>query len=475
MAGCEFDIRTSITVVQHEFNHSWSRGIRAIGEELANSFSRVREIQAPTGANFGLTYEINNGRLYWPGDRLSVEAHMRRNIVWLKANSGTEAQIKQARLDLLVFREIQHRALSLDDGQSVMWLAQKTTEPTDGVALQQIKKQGDKLMQSSQLLPFDQQSEIDNFMNSVNENREEVSVENGVGGWIVQGEGINFEQDLPAMIDQAMLSSVALEYIPETMPLIYPAVMRTFETVAVPLPAAIVAETVIPVSEANGFWFEVMAAAATPVMAENSTSITSRPGPEVFTITETQAPEYVDKETSSSELEVVDIQKIDEIVPTRTDPVVVVREKPARITPKVIEKAQPVSKVFESKKEAKRSVPNIVREYTTSKTVFEVKPKEPAKKKTTITSGRVLKVKQKRPTRLNFVGKKTADVSSASEHPVFNTDEILVWQPKIVAKWQDYTIYILAFFYALLSTKPIRLTINRGSGHSRQQQIIFTP
>jgi len=259
---CPFNLRVSLTVIDHAFHNSVGDGFRAIGEEINNVFSRGREVLVPDKPFPDLEYEIVNNRLHWSGDRMSVEHHLRRYIVWLKANGGTETQLDQARLDVKVFREVQRRALGLSDNNAIMWLAQKTTEPSDGVALQQIRKQDGKLIQSSQLLPFDQQNQIDNFRDQLSQHRDDISIDDSVGGWIIQGLALDFEQDLPEMIEQAMQPVVLAEAMSVMMPL--PEITNTglFEPLVASVWTESLTETPRPVSETSGFWFEVMAAAA---------------------------------------------------------------------------------------------------------------------------------------------------------------------------------------------------------------------
>lgn len=289
---CPYNLRASLTVIQHAFHDSVGDGFRAIGEEVNNAFSRGREVLTPNKPFPDLEYEIVNNRLHWAGDRLSVVHHLRRYIVWLRANGGTETQLDQARLDLKAFRKIQRLALGLSNGNAVMWLAQKTTGPTDGVALQQIRKQGDKLIQSSQLLPFDQQSQIDIFQDQIGQNRDDVSIDDSVGGWIVQGEALDFTQDLPGLVKQARQPVVLPEAISEAMtlrePVTYTTIVRSIGEVGL-AEASFTPDVPVSVSEAAGFWFEVMAAVAAPAVIETSVpeysvENTSRFGPAVSEI-----------------------------------------------------------------------------------------------------------------------------------------------------------------------------------------------
>lgn len=451
--GNEFNLAVSLTVIGDGFNRSFNDGFRAIREEAINAFTRAREIQSPETATFGLTYEVKNNRLYWPGDRLSVEHHLRRNIVWLKANGGSEAQLKQARLDLAVFREVQTRALGLSDGQGVMWLAQRTTEASDGVALQQIRRDGDKLIQSSQLLPFDQQSQIDNFIDFLNENREIVSVEDSVGGWIVQGEALNFKQDLPEIIDEVYQAERPLPSLVTT-----PAVnnINLFEPLAIPAQTENIIETPRPVTTTTGFWFEVMAAAVTmPV------------------VNETSAPEFVAKNTSSSEPEVTEVIAAAK-TSTASEPTRIIFVKSESRIPaslRVSSEVRSVKTVFVGKAAERPPVAVKTQEKTPASMI-------PTGKNNNKSSAAVRKLSL--PTAVSKELKRLAPESKpvvfrAAEPPVYevNEKEIPVWQPKIMAAIGDYTIYILAFFWAILNKNLIRLSVSRGSGWWQRMAVIF--
>ncbi len=290
---CPFNLNVSLTVIDKAFHDSLADGFQAIKYEAINAVSRGREIMTPGMPFPDLTYEIVNGRLHWPGDKLSVVHHLRRNIVWLNANGGTEAQLDQAKLDLVVFLEVQNRALGLGDGLAVMWLAQKTPLPTDGVALQQIRREGDKLIQSSQLLPFDQQFQIDNFQDQINKNRDDVSVDDSVGGWIVQGEAVDFQQELPELIDQAqrLPQSDFLPMEQEHWQQQFPLLPEQMTVGQIQVGGQVKIDRPIQVSSEASFWFGVMAAAQEEKKEEMLLEVpTSPPAGEAGTVLEGVKP-----------------------------------------------------------------------------------------------------------------------------------------------------------------------------------------
>lgn len=527
-----FNLRVSYTVIKHGFHHSFTKGIQAVKDEAVNAVSRLREIGAAEKPFPDLAYEIINGRLHWSEDELPVEYHYRAYISWLKDNGGNQAQIKHARLELANFFKVQSLALDLDDGLAAMWLSQKTTDPTKGVAYQQIRREGDKLIQSSQLLPFDQQLQIDSFRDQISEGREDVSIDDSVGGWIVTGEAVDFKQELPEMIEAVMMPSVVSEAMPLSMPvslaevvptITMPAAIPIFEAAVSSVPPTKMDEIVIPVneatgfwwqvstkenvdyvqddiflerettivrsvevvnatetvsesvlnkparsntlldvavpiSEAMGFWFEVMAATATPVSAETSTVI------------ETPAPEFVAENTSDLEHEEIVATEISIVrEPTRrvfvgpkiVEPVITVtkeKETPVLVASKSND--QPIRNVFAGEKKDK---PNAA--------VVKLSKTKPEAVKVEKGVGTVLRlhrdtVREKdKPN--TVVSKPSGRVPEgdfqASEPPVFEIDESVI-VPHFFAAVPDYTIYILAFFFALLNTNMVQLESGRGSG-----------
>ncbi len=241
-----FNLNVSYTVIKHGFHQSFTEGFRTIWGEAKNIVSRGREVLVPGKPFPDFTYDIVNGRLHWPGDEKPVEYHYRANISWLMTNGGSEEQISHAKLELAGLLEIQPRVLNLQDKQSVMWMSQKTMDPTKGIALHQIRKEGNKLIQSSQLLPFDQQSQIDTFINKLSNGREVASVSDDVGGWIVQGQAVDFDRGFPETISEVMT--------PEFQG------VNWQELTMIELPQ--LSDRVVSV-EPTSFWWQILAAKAT--------------------------------------------------------------------------------------------------------------------------------------------------------------------------------------------------------------------
>jgi hypothetical protein len=245
MGGCEFDLAASLTVIDKGFKKSVGDGFLAIKQETTNVITRGREILAPTAASFVQLYEVVNGRLHWLGDKLSVEHHLRRYPVWLKAHDAPEEQINQSKLDRDVWSVVEPGVLKLGNGQALFWLAMRTADAAKGVALQQIKKENGLLIQNSQLLPFDKLAEIEGFLDLLTEGREDASINVGedsglstIGGWIVEGASIDFGKDLPGLIDQAIQPLSNL------------------------IPVEVLPQIQFLVTTITSFWFEVAAAAA---------------------------------------------------------------------------------------------------------------------------------------------------------------------------------------------------------------------
>lgn len=392
--GQEYNLNVSLTVVQNAFRDSLGDGLRAIGEEINNAFSRGREILDPNKPFPDLEYQIVNNRLHWAGDQLSVVHHLRRYIVWLSANNGTDVQLNQARMDLAVFREVERRSFGLREGEALFWLAQRTPEPSEGVALQQIRKQGDKLIQTSQLLPFDQTWQIDNFRDQVGTNRDNVSVDDSIGGWIVEGESLNFVEDLPVIVEQAQRQS---ELLPETTIPIYE---RFASFPQLPINRLIGnkgSETtvikpalpeIIPVSETTGFWFEAMTAAAEP-------ADTSGSEPEVLQLTTTIVRSIVAGESKSSEPLRSDFEAAEASTPkselTRlvstvvgTGRVELQSLKPTRTNP--VGKAKTSRMISQSKEEKK---PLVVNKAPERRRITETTPKKLGVDKQTTIVGKI--------------------------------------------------------------------------------------
>ncbi|MDP4030662.1 MAG: hypothetical protein Q8P47_00085, partial [Candidatus Beckwithbacteria bacterium] len=276
--GKEFDLAVSLTVIDKGFKKSAGDGLFAIKQETTNAVTRAREILAPKAASFEQFYEAVNGHLHWLDDKLSVEHHLRRYSAWLKARNTPVELINQSQLDRDVWSVVEPRVLKLEDGQALFWLAMRTADAANGVALQQIKKDNGKLIQNSQLLPFDKLAEIEDFLGLLSSGREEASIAvsqdsglSAVGGWIVEGDSIDFDKNLPALIDQTiqpnLIPAMMTERVFQLRSL--PVIQSTEPapvTVELSVEQPIEPEKSVPVTTADSFWFGAAAVSAVAVM-----------------------------------------------------------------------------------------------------------------------------------------------------------------------------------------------------------------
>ncbi len=515
-----FNLRVSFTVIRHGFHHSLGEGFQAIRDEAINVVSRFREIGASEKPFPDFAYDIVNGRLHWPGDELPVDYHYRAHISWLKGNGGTEEQVNHAKLELANFLKVQGLAVGLDDGQAAMWLSQRNPEPANGVALQQIRKEGARLIQSSQLLPFDQQSQIDSFQDEISQGRDDVSIDDSVGGWIVQGQALNFKKDVPGIIDHVYQAERSLFGVTpqfaqsrwQELPGINSS--NLFKSMVLPIQAANVTETARPTTTTTGFWFEAMAMAAEPmavdtlIKPELGINVVEIAMPEKAAILEKPASSFASPE-KALRADIISIGEKDK-VPTKLNlevekqvepaktvfaskkeerrqtssrvPEVKAIKRPERKTVKIFETAKieapmktPIGLNLEVKKQAESERTIFERHKKPSGRVPEMK-KEPRKERKT-TKGEKAVFQARMPKKREAAGKsETISLPPIYNIPrwflepqVFNENEIPVWQIIFADAGDEnnaITLLIVTSFFLIANTKWLRSDEVRGSGNS---------
>jgi len=212
--GCEFDIRVSGIAISKALDRSFDQGLIQIGNEIKNVFTRTQEVTNPLEAYFRTlltikTNKIGETALFWEGYDRSISNSMLRNAALLKLNGASKEEVEKAKAEWKMWNRLEQTTLNLGDGQAIQFLALRGIEAEQGIALQQIKREGEKLVLESQLLPFNQRSQIESFRRHIDENRKETGIlpENeavdSLVSWTTEGKAIDFKQDLPDLINQA--------------------------------------------------------------------------------------------------------------------------------------------------------------------------------------------------------------------------------------------------------------------------------
>jgi len=205
---CVFNLNLSLAIIQKGFNKSFNEGCVAVKNEAVNLYTNVKERFAPKRARFDQVaiYEYKDGKMYWQGDSMPVADHLRRFTLMLGFQGASPDWIAQAKKDQQVFDVVQDKAKNLKPGQVIQYLSQKDPDPNKGVSLQQIVNDNGVLKHQSHLLPFDNVNQINQFITLASDGRGDLSLDDDISGWIVTGDRIDFDKNLPEMIIGSMLS-----------------------------------------------------------------------------------------------------------------------------------------------------------------------------------------------------------------------------------------------------------------------------
>jgi len=372
--GVEFDIRASLAAATKAFDQSVASGWRAIKQEGKNLFTRGKEISDPWGAYFKTPLEIRldsqtgKRKIFWQGYDRSVSASMRRHAAWLRLNGATKEEIGKARAELSAWQGLETVILGLEEGEAVQFLALRSLDSNDGVALQQVSLRNGRLALESQLLPFDRPEQIDKFIESVEFMGESLEINQAETDvdllvfWAVKGEAIDFKQDVPKLIGAATRA--------EQLPTI-----QSRQAVVGDVPEVLAAnplEDRVVSAKPTSFWFEMaagvkIASRSDPEAAEaaeSETIVLDRPEvtPVVFAATSGKIQEREVMEGVRPVVAVkpvsavspasrpakasgktggrVDVEAEAGVMPTGSDPVG--QQPPSRINPEGIESTRPV-------------------------------------------------------------------------------------------------------------------------------------
>ncbi len=338
MAGCEsctFDIGLSLAIVQKGFEKSFNDGLVATKSETHNLITALKEKFTPKIARFDnvVTYELKDGIAYWQGDSMPVSDHLTRNTKLLSLRGAPKELVNQARRDQDVWDAVQSRLSQLKPGQAIQYLSQKDPDPAHGVALQQIVNNNGIIKHESHLLPFNTRDQINKFLNLAGEEREDLSLDSEVSGWIVTGGRIDFDQELPEFMMKSMVvEPVAINWqeavIPVWPQLTQPVNKDLSVDVAVGRETPFLYEDRVTDVEPSSFWWKVLVGPDLTLIEQliepEKPILVAAAAP---TIVETLAPVFAAHETTS-ELEPeaptrleLEVSKQAELVPARTVPV----------------------------------------------------------------------------------------------------------------------------------------------------------
>ena len=227
------------------------------------------------------------------------------------------------------------------------------------------------------------------------------------------------------------------------------------------------AENVTSVITSTGFWFEVMAATAAPVINEANISGSE---PEVPIYVEEPVGFHPEGQKPAMLVAKADVTfSYSDRHTKRTDPaevgveserVVVIVVESARLNPTGVKQEAVVTSVRSGR------APELIED---TKTVFVEKPTGFHLEGRKAPSRRVPEGRPRRKDRPVVVFQKTV------EPPVyvFNEDEVPVWQAGIIADDPSMTTLILAMFFYITNTPWIQLVDSWGSARRWRRSIIY--
>lgn len=325
MAGCEshtFDIGLSLAIVQKGFEKSFNDGLVAVKSETQNLITALKEKLTPKTARFDnvVTYELKEGVAYWKNDPKPVAYHLTKNSKLLSMRGAPEEFVEQAKRDEEVWKAVQPRLSQLKPGQAIQYLSQKDPDPSHGVALQQVVNDNGVIKHQSHLLPFNTRDQINKFLNLAGQGRDDLSFNSDVSGWIVAGDRIDFDQDLPELMLESMMSKPKVINWQETVTPVWPQ-LNQIQPVNMEQLMPFFHEDRVTDIEPSSFWWQVMAE-PTPILFEPRAVFENQP--EI----QTETPLFVLNTVDSFWFEVAAAAAV--VVPTRLD-LVGIEDKPVII------------------------------------------------------------------------------------------------------------------------------------------------
>lgn len=325
MAGCEshtFDIGLSLAIVQKGFEKSFNDGLVAVKSETQNLITALKEKLTPKTARFDnvVTYELKEGVAYWKNDPKPVAYHLTKNSKLLSMRGAPEEFVEQAKRDEEVWKAVQPRLSQLKPGQAIQYLSQKDPDPSHGVALQQVVNDNGVIKHQSHLLPFNTRDQINKFLNLAGQGRDDLSFNSDVSGWIVAGDRIDFDQDLPELMLESMMSKPKVINWQETVTPVWPQ-LNQIQPVNMEQLMPFFHEDRVTDIEPSSFWWQVMAE-PTPILFEPRAVFENQP--EI----QTETPLFVLNTVDSFWFEVAAAAAV--AVPTRLD-LVGIEDKPVII------------------------------------------------------------------------------------------------------------------------------------------------
>ncbi|MCX6816675.1 MAG: hypothetical protein NTZ93_02340 [Candidatus Beckwithbacteria bacterium] len=283
MAEHSFDWQVAGIAISKAFDQSFGQGVNQIGNEIKNVFAKTQEMVKPQESYFKTPLEIRDNKIYWQDYEQSISHSLLRNAALLRLNGASKEEIEKAKAEWKMWNRLEEKILGLEKGQVVQFLALRGIDPELGVALQQIKREENELVLESQLMPFSQIDQIENFRELLGEKGEDVSFVSESAdvdpmvGWAVQGVAIDFQQDLPELISEAY-QSVQPEFLStqprpfwsfsEIIPIVVKPEIQFDETATTLIEQSIEQENAIPVTSATSFWFKLAAASGVPNIIE---------------------------------------------------------------------------------------------------------------------------------------------------------------------------------------------------------------
>lgn len=493
--GCEFNLRSSLIALQRDFRQGVDEGINQTGRLITDIKTRIQEKLQPETAYFLTQIEVRinpltaREDLYWQGYKRSIDESIRRHIALLRVRDESEARINQATAERRTWQMIRDRGLGLIEGEGIQFMALRTTNPAEGVAVQQLSRRDGQIILESQLLPFDKIDQIDNFRDLLGQRGKDISLESVASDidpvitWAVQGPAFDFQQDLPGMIEQINRPLVFPDDLPAMIPMVNPDLLRQLPEVRLAEPVLTLidrplkSERQVQASSMTSFWFETAAEAE----AEAVSSIVEAPRILLMTneITPDEIPlrlDFVDilhfLTPAKISTPVVDLEKDKPVTVTVFEapvvqPLVINSEQKQKFKPlatikkdlnvtaaktrccfpekRILEKPETATVVFESAAQQKKLIYEIQAargEGGKAETKTKVKVEEKEQIKTAETE----------------VVKKAVPIYQSSWRPMAIEDiPEWVWQGTAANPDEllDWTWFLVTMFYALLNTKAL--------------------
>jgi hypothetical protein len=360
---CVFNPKLSLGIIEKGFNKSFGEGVTATKNEAVNLYTNIKERFAPQRARFDQVaiYEYKDGRMYWQSDSMPVGDHLRRFTLMLGVQGASPDWIDQAKKDEQVQEVVQDHAKNLKPGQAITYLSKKDPDTNKGVSLQQIINVNGVLIHQSHLLPFNDIDQINSFINLASCGKGDLSLDDDISGWIVTGDKIDFDKDLPEMMIKSMVSEQASLNEPQMPQVLNPTWPQLAVVSNLDISRGLDVSDRVSSVEPSSFWWQLLANKVTDL------SLVSQ---SVVVEADIVGPDPTEQLRQT-------VEEMNEIVLVRQSPVKVetvvsstaIFEKPARM-----------NSAGKDKKQEKRQTSSRVP--TTSGRILEVKAVKRSEKKT---------------------------------------------------------------------------------------------